>query len=260
MMFDLDGNYVDKKQLQGVSGSQLFSLNPQTIFFVNNWGASKRNCHLLFRMDLQNDKIYDYLPFDQKDLDNNRGWGLDQYSTYLGDTALISIGTIDTLYSVATDGNVNPRYAINITKNKMPDELRVGEGLTALTTAHKNNYSMGVSGLCETSRYLILNISGDFLFYDKKEKKIKAAASPLDSKIYPFFSLGYPIFSTGSDYILTTMSGFSSFNNAKYIKTERYQNKNFTGNMRFKEAYVNAIKNVTDEDENPIVFLIKLKQ
>ncbi|MGL4228880.1 MAG: hypothetical protein ACRCR3_09620, partial [Tannerellaceae bacterium] len=82
----------------------------------------------------------------------------------------------------------------------------------------------------------------------------------LDSKIYPFLSLGNPIFSTGSDYILTTMSGFSSFNNAKYIKTERYQNKNFTGNMRFKEAYVNAIKNVTDEDENPIVFLIKLKQ
>lgn len=260
MMFDLDGNYVDTKRLQGVWGSQLFSLNPQTVFFVNNWSASKRNCHHLFRMDLQNDKVYDYLPFEQIDLDNNRGWGLDQHSTYFGDTALICIGTIDTLYSVTNDGNVNPRYAINITKNKMPDELRLGEGLTALTTAHKENYSMGVKGLCETSRYLILNIGGNSFFYDKKEKEIKAASTFLNSKIYPFFSFGGSIFSTGSDYIITAMSGLSSFNNMEYIKTDHYKNRNYTGNMRFKETYINAIKNVTDEGENPIVFLIKLNQ
>ena len=262
MFYDFDGNFVKKISLEGSWGINLFTFDDIDYYLVNDWSRTDIGCYFFFKLNSEKNRVYSYLPFSEQDGKNGRGWGLDKYYNLYDNSALIYFSSIDTLFHVTPSGEIIPRYAIDIAYNKMPDELKRGNGYEALKSAAANNYYTGIANVAETSRYLFLKINGiNYAVYDKKEKEIKTIA--IVHKIPSFCNVGIAdIFSsTEGDYILTYGSGFDLFNYKKNITKMQADKsrKNGDGINAFEKEFFKVLQNIKNEEDNPVVFIFKAK-
>jgi len=262
MLYDFDGNFVKKLSLDGSWGMNLFTFDDISYYLVNDWGRTDVGYYLLFKIDTKQNRVYSYLPYPKSDEENNRGWGLDKYYDLHDNNALIYFSTIDTIFNLTPSGEITPRYAIDIVYKKIPDNLKRGDGYKALQSSITNGYYKGIVNIAETSRYLFLKIDrGNYVVYDKKEKVIKSIAGL--HRIPSFFNLGIGGFFsvTQGDYILTYNTGLALFNDKKYLDNliTGKTRKNSNGINPFEKEYFKVLKNVKDEEDNPVVFILKAK-
>jgi hypothetical protein len=240
----------------------LFTFDDIDYYLVNDWGKPNAGCYLLFKLDTKQNRVHSWLPFSKFDEENNRGWGLDKYYNIYDSSALIYFSTIDTIFHLTPSGEITPRYAIDIVYKNLPDELKRGDGYKAMNSAIANGYYMGILDIVETSRYLLLKIDrGNTIVYDKKEKEIKTIATFY--RIPSFFNHAvFPIFSSvEGDYIITYHNGSVSFGNKEYLVKQVNDKirKNGEGTNDFEKEYFKALQNVKDEEDNPMVFIFKMK-
>jgi hypothetical protein len=260
VLYDFDGKFVKKLSLEGSWGMSLFTFDDINYWLVNDWSSNRIGYYLLFKLDTKQNRVYSYLLFSKQDHENNRGWVLDKYYNLYDNRALIYYSTIDTLFNLTLSGEISPRYAIDFSYKKLPDELRTGNGYTAVYSAIDNEYYKGIFDVTETSRYLFLQIDRlNYVIYDKKEKETKTISGVF--RILPFFNIGLnDIYNTeNGDYILTYHSGMTSFNNKEYIKRLKSEKKwtKGDGTNRFEKEYFKALEKVENEEGNPIVFIFK---
>ena len=263
LLYDFDGKFVKKISLEGTWGVNLFTFDDINYYLANDWSRSDKGYYQLFKLDTKQNRVYSYLPFSEQDDVNNRGWGLDKYYNLYDNQALIYFSTIDTLFNLTPSGEISPRYAIDIPYKKLPDELRTGNGYTALKRSIEDDYYKGIKDVAETSRYLFMEIDWlNRVIYDKKEKETKTIAHTF--RISSFFNLGLnDIYNAEEgDYILTYSTGTASFNDKEYIEKLK-ANKEWIreeGENRFEKEYVKVLQKVEDEEGNPIIFIFKTKE
>jgi hypothetical protein len=266
MLYDYDGKFVKTVSLEHLWGMNIFTFDEMNYFLVNDWSMNFKHDNKvlfhLFRLDTKNNRVHSYLPFSMKDIDNRRGWSLNTYCNVYDNQALIYYGSIDTIYNVTPKGDLSPRYIFDIVYNKLPDELRTGDGTTALKTAQKNGYVMGVVNVVETSRYLFLKLNaGKYVIYDKKEKE--TIFTGRDFRIPPFWNMGINIdfsFKEG-DNIVYYITGGNAYGAKKDIEEEKVE-KRWTkgdGTNPFEKEFFKVLKNVKDEEDNPILFVFQMK-
>ena len=262
MLYDFDGKFVRKISLEGAWGMSLLTFDDINYYLVNNWSRSERGYYHLFKLDTKENKVYTMFPFPKSDEENDRGWSLDKYYTLYDNSALIYFGSIDTVYNLTPSGELSPRYLIDIVHKKLPDHLKTGNGRAAVQSWIDHGYILGVHSILETSRYLILNMGGDpNVVYDKKEKEIKAMATSFI--ISSFYNLGSTLFfsTDEGDTLLMYMNGGIANMAKAYIASEKAQ-KTWTkgdGENVFEKEYFKVLQNVQDEEDNPIVFIFKMK-
>ena len=267
MLYNYDGKYVKTISLDNRWGANIFTFDEINYFLVNCWSMTmdlKKNVFFhLFQFDTKQNRIYSSLPFSQKDIDNRRGWGLDKYCSLSEEEALIYISTIDTIYRVTPDGKVSPRFVVDIIHNKIPDNLRTGDGTTALQSAAKNNYITGIKNVTVTARYLFLRFnSGYNIIYDKSEKKTIATA--FSYKISSFWEeISHQIdFSTKKgDKLIVSNPGYLNYMLKEYISELKSRNKWNIGDgiNQFQKELIKHLTNMQGEDDNPMIFIFKMK-
>ena len=267
MLYDYDGKYVKTIPRDNRWGQNVFTFDEINYYVVNCWSFSSNGgpegCYHLFKYDTEQNVLQSWLPFSINDAVNNRGWTLDKFYNIYDNKALIYISSVDTIYCLTSDSEVYPRYAIDISHRKLPDNLRTGDGTTALLAAQKNDYEMGVFNVVETSRYLFLKLLGGIAIYDKKEKEIIATAR-LTFKIASFwdeivFTINYSL--NDKNEVITHLDG-SSFYSIKTFITEQKEHKLWKlgkGTNPFQKELFKIAQNFKDEEENPVLIIIKMK-
>jgi len=264
MLYDFDGKFIRKIPLDGTWGFNLFTFDDTNYFLVNDWSRSKIGYFLLFRLDTEKNRVNSYLPFSNKDYDNNRGWGLEKYYNLYDNRALLCFSTLNTIYHLTPSGEISPRYELDILYKKMPDEIRTGDGEKAIKSWIESGYIMGISNIAETSRFLFLRINGGnhTIVYDKKEKEVKAIST--DFVIPSFCDTSFRIQFTQDegDTILTYITGLYAANTRSYFAEEKAKGKwtKGDGTNAFEREFIKVLKNVQDEEDNPIVLFFKARQ
>jgi len=263
MLYDFDGKFVRRVSLEGSWGMNLFTFDDTVYYLVNDWSMTDIGYYLFFSLDTKQNRVRSFLPFSKRDIENRRGWGLDKYYNLYDNSASIYFSTIDTIFHLSpASGEITPRYAIDMVYKNLPDNLKRGDGYKAVYSAIDNGYYKGIRNVLETSRYLFLRIDGICVVYDKQEKTIKTIAGVLH-RIPSFFNHGIQDFFSLSegDYIINYHTGLASFNNKKYL-AELIADKtieNGEGRNAFEKAYFKVLENVKDEEDNPTVFIFKMK-
>ena len=267
MLYDFNGKFVKTVSLHNLWGRSIITFDEINFFLVNDWSmtfnADKKIFYHLFKIDSKQNRVYYYLPFSKKDIDSGKGWSLATYRNVYNNNALIYYSTIDTIFNLTSSGEVSPKYAIDIVHNKLPDALRTGDGFTAMRSAQQNGYVMGVKNVSETSRYLILKLNaGNHLIYDKKEKETVAIGSFF--RIPSFWNIGINIdFSLKEgDYIVHYISGDNAYGGKKDIEEEKAK-KRWTkgeGTNPFEREFFKVLKNIEDGEDNPVLFVFKLRE
>jgi hypothetical protein len=264
MIYDFDGKFVKKISLEGTWGMNVVTFDDINYYLVNDWSTSNKGCYRLFKIDTEHNRVFSYLPFLQKHYDNNRGWGLDKYYNYNGENKLLFFSTIDTIYSLGENDEINPLYAIDIVYNKIPENLKEGDGHIALRRAIDDKYVAGITDVAETSRFLYFDIGGGRyrVLYDKKEKKTLIAGSFRVPKWNTFSGSEWTtltiedVFSTEiKDLVLTSVTGGYAYNSGVYLASLKK-----TGDNRFDKAFIDVMNTLEDEEANPVIFVLKLKE
>jgi hypothetical protein len=252
MLYDFDGQFVKKISLEGTWGVNVFSFDDKNYYLVQDWGNSNgRGLYNLFKIDTEHNRVYSYLPFSQKDLDNRRGWGLNKYYCYNGENKLLFFSTVDTIFRLGDNDEINPAYVIDIVYRKLPQELMTGSGYVAIDRAIEGKYTKGIVDVAETSRFLYLATDGDLyhVVYDKKEKETKAIAVTYRDHVWMTMSIEN-VFSTEiKDLVLTYVYGEYAYGSKEYVSKMTLTN-------RFDRDFFEVMKR-TDEEANPIVFVLK---
>ena len=264
MLYDFNGKFIKKISLEGTWGSNLFTFDGINYFLANDWSDSDKGLFLLFRIDTKQNRIFSYLKFSKKDIEVNRGWDLEKYYNLYDNRALLYYSTIDTIFNLTPNGEISEKYAIDIVYKQLPEVLRKGDGDIAIESSIENEYIKGITNISETSRYLVLKLDGGkySVIYDKKEKKNVHIATFF--KIPSFFDLSTQLeFSVDKDdFILSYVTGFSASGSKDYIN-EMKENKTWKkgdGTSSFEKEFFRVLENVKDEEDNPIVFILKMKE
>jgi hypothetical protein len=229
----------------------VLSFDDKNYYLVNDWSRSGKGCYNLFRIDTENNRVYSYMPFSQKDLDNRRGWGLNKHYCYNGENRLLFFSTIDTIFRLEDNDEISPAYAIDIVYRGLPQELKTGSGYVAVDRSIEDKYTMGIVDVAETSRFLYLATDANLyhVVYDKKEKETKAIAVTYRDHVWMTMSIEN-VFSTEiKDVVLTYLSGEYAYGSKEYVSKMTLTNQ-------FDRDFFEVMKR-TDEEANPIVFVLK---
>ena len=263
MLYDFDGKFVKKISLEDTWGMNLFTFDDINYYLVNDWSRSNKGYYHLFKLDTKQNRVSTLFPFPKSDVDNHRGWSLNKYYTLYDNRSLIYFSTIETIYHLTPSGELSPQYLIDIVHKKLPDNLRTGNGRVAMQSSIDNGYTKGIVNIAETSRYLILNMDGGlhYVVYDKKEKETKVIAGVF--RIPLFFNLGFSIeFSLDEgDCFLTYIGGMQAYS-YKESMDKKKANKTWTkgdGTNAFEKEYIKVLQNMQDDEDNPVVFILKMR-
>ena len=265
MLYDYNGKFVKTISHEERWGRNIFTFDEINYYLVNcwsrTWSMSTEGYYHLFHFDTKQNKLNSYIPFSKEEGDSNRGWSLNKYYSRYDSTALIYISTIDTIYCLASTGEVSPQYLIDI-RNKLPDDIKRGDGKTALTTAQQSGYEIGVKNIAVTPRYLFLKCMWGYAVYDKKEKKTIATAQVFHIPLF-WNDISFWVDFTSSDgkKIVTYLNGEYVFSWNRYIKEQKSQNlwKIGDGITPFQKELIKTARNMKAEDDNPVLLIFKMK-
>jgi len=254
MQYDYESNFIRKIDLQDTWGMNIMTEDDRSLLVVNDWSTSRAGCFRLFKLNPETNSKQTFQPFPQSDYDNHRGWSITKYYAYNKDNILLYYGSIDTIFEYR-DEAVVPKYAIDVVHRGIPEDLKTGDGYTALTTSIKNKYIKGVRDVAETSRFLFIQVDMEYiLVYDKVDKEVKALS-------YAFMNKGTKalqierLFSMDKNHVMIYYTGLRGYNDKGLFEDEKIPLES-----RFDREYVKKIASFEDEEENPIVIILKVKE
>ena len=267
MLYNYNGKYEKTISLHNLWGRKIFTFDEEDYFLVNDWSMNfNMDASVLvhfFKIDSKNNQLFYFIPFSLKDINNQRGWGVKRFYSLYNDTALFYWGSCDTLYSVNSNGEVSPRYFIDIIHDKLPEEIRKGDGTKAMIYAANNNKVLGILDVMETPRYLFLTANeGRIAIYDKQKKEtIAIAGSFMVPQFWDELQFIINFSSREGDMVIAYLDGYNAFNINKYIAEQKSQKKWELGDgiTPFQKELFRITKDMRDEEDNPILLIFKMK-
>jgi len=255
MQYDFDGKFIKKLDMQNKWGYNMLTVDDKTLMIVNDWSSSKSGCFHLFEINYETNRTNSLMPFSIDDYDNHRGWGLRKYYSYNKNNILLFFSSIDTIYELK-DHSVLPKYSIDIIYRNLPDELKKGNGRTALTESIRNEYLTGVNDVVETSRYLFLRIDDGFyhLIYDKDYKRVISISAKYKIDSWKLLTID-DFHSLDENHIMTYVTGVYGYN----TKKEALESK-MALTSNFDKNFMKKLESINDEEANPIVVILKVKE
>jgi hypothetical protein len=255
MLYDFDGRFVKKISLQGSWGRNVITLDEKNFYLPNDWSGSDIGCFHLFRLDTEHNKVYSYMPYPKKDDDNRRGWSLDKYYCYNGENFRLFMSTIDIIYNLGANDEITPVYAIDIVHRGLPKDIKTGDGYTAMNIANRDKLTMGIDDIAETSRFLYVRAGSNYVIYDKKEKKTISIAMVYTNPVWTNMAVESLYSTAEKDIVTTYVSGQYLYRSCKYIQQEK-----IPMNSQFDKDFFEVMKKAVDEEDNPAVIVLKLKE
>ena len=253
-VYDWDGTFVKTIDLNGSWGEAMFSFDGERFCLLNAWGRSEIGAYHAYILESKTSQVQPLGAFNPEYLEDNRGWGLDDYYSLAGDRALFLIPTCDTIYELDRHYDYHPRYAIDIVKKRLPRNLAEGDAHIALQRSIADVYIIGVNKVLDAPKVLLLLMSDlKVIAYDKQEKKLFGAGENL--KITPFaFRFNFPQSWGDTDVLLYPMTADDIQLRKTWVDELVFENKSF------ERDYKNMLNAVESEQENPVVFLFKWKK
>lgn len=254
-LYDFDGKFDKTIDLQGVWGDTFFTFDEKNYHVVNSWSNSKKGRYHFFQLMPDKNEVKTFLPFDKSAINNRRGWGLDNYYSIYKNRALALISTIDTIYEINSDNQITPLYAVDIVKDRIPRNLAEGDAHIALQRAIEEEYIIGVNQIMESSKYIFLTMSDrNVLIYDKNNKNVKVIGEEFEIPSWGNIRFRLDVLaSIENDILITATTASGCLMSKETLNSRVFKNKDF------ELKYKNALNRINCEEDNPILFIIKLK-
>jgi hypothetical protein len=234
----------------------LFSNNDR-LYFVTNYvstEAKKRYYSNLVGMDMKSgDRDY-YIPFNPEIEEKHQAWGLNKYSSTNGNETLVIFGRNDTIYQVSND-NIRAQYVVDFVYNKIPESLLQQDAARAFTGALDNGYNTGLDKIFNLPEYILGEFSeGTEIYrmvYDKLRDEILVGKSVVINGMGELQILDFH--ATDNNELILVYDVYVLKDLWEYVVSK----KEFA-DAALKEALKEAIES-SDDDDNPIVMIAKLK-
>jgi hypothetical protein len=224
----------------------------KNIYFISNYFPSDLGNFNLFRLNMENNEITNYLPFSKHSSENNSTWILNHYASKYRDQALVIYPLNDTIYSI-TEDEVYPEYIFHFTKRNIPTDINNNSNMMNLL---ESGYVSGMQYIQNSKDYIwgtyIDKKHFRYLFMDKKN------LTPQIGEYLVINSLGGILVDS---YYTTSENDFITSHNADILKSnwENLYNQNQFQSNSDKEKIRNIIDKINDEG-NPLIFRFKIRE
>lgn len=257
LFYDASGNFIRDKRIGNIWTEELFCLKDK-LYLINS-SITKEGCYKLFTVDLKNhDNIEKYLPFNQ--LKDNQGYGEATFAQ-LGNEALICFFPYDSLYKVK-EGEISLSYKIDFGDKYLPQQYIKGDGLTALRTAMRDKYVIGVEQIWQSEKYIFLYFNDHnfsyITIYNKETNEMQTTKQMRNSKL--------------GDLILQASTNGFIIKDELIIQYFNADNWNFPGmaerlgsndihfyTEELRQKFL-KLANTDGSESNPIILIQKLKK
>ena len=242
--YDLKGKFVQEFGKQKVWHRDIFSLNDGYLYSNNSsFSDALIGRYMFYKTDTTGRSIKKFFPFKSDD----RGWGIYKNHSIWGDTAYIINGSVDTIFRVSVNKEIEPAYRMNIVRNSIPHSVKYQ--INSLFYAVENNYSRGMNHIVAMSNDILLRIDQHVVRYNISTGQTYTG--------YYFEVSNFPDFTPGTiqgEYILRACSAdiFLRF----YGHSDEIESYN---NLNYKKR-IREVLPVVDELDNPIIFMNKIKK
>lgn len=254
-LYDFDGKFNKTIDLQGIWGDTFFTFDEIDYHVINNWSDSERGRYHFFQLMSDKHKVKASHPFDESAITNRRGWGLDNYYSIYKNRALVLLSTKDTIYEINSNNDIAPLYYVNILKNRIPRKLAEGDAYIALQRAIDDQYITGVDKIMESSKFIFLTMSNrNVLIYNKKDKAVEAIGDKFIIPSWGDWRFRLDVMtSIEENTLISTIPAQDCITIKEALNSVEFKNKDF------ELKYKNALNHIKNEEDNPIVFIMKLK-
>lgn len=254
-LYDFDGQFCNTIDLQGGWGDTFFTFDEKNYYLINIWSDSRKGLYHFFRLMPEKGKIESFHPFDKLAIKERRGWGLDNYCSVYNNRALVLISTMDTIYEINNRNEFHPLYFVDIIKNRIPRKLAEGDAYTALERSIENQYITGANKIMESSKHIFLTMSNrNVLLYNKNKKEVEIAGDEFSIPSWGNWRFRLDVgTSIEDDRLLSIIPAHDCMLIKESIGSVKFEDK------KFEHVYKNVLDQIESEDNNPIVFIIKLK-
>lgn len=232
-----------------------FHIVGNDMYLVCNNRKSEQGYYNLIKVNMNSGQTACFLPFDKTLSEHRSHWGLHNYVSQYGDELLMICSNNDTIYQIDSN-NPCPRYAVRFSKRTLPKESRTKEGTDIMIEAMEKGYIDGISKINNFGRFFIAEYGDNSiksLIYNKDNGIIAAIAEVLTLNKWGNLYLW--------EYVLTGNKDFVVVEQADMFKAcweQRYSKGKFASEKDREKIY--DIYKRTKEDDNPIVYIFKLKE
>lgn len=232
-----------------------FHIVGDDMYLICNNRKSERGYYNLIKVNMNSGQTACFLPFDKTLSEHRSHWGLYNYVSQCDDELLMICSNNDTIYQI-NSGNPFPRYTVRFSKRTLPKESRTKEGMDIMIESMEKGYIRGVSKINNFGRFFIAEY-GDktvkSLIYNKDNGTITAIAEVLTLNKWGRLYLW--------EYVLTDNKELVVVEQADMFKAcweQRYSKGEFASEKDREK--IHDIYKRTKEDDNPIVYIFKLKE
>lgn len=254
-LYDFNGKFCNTIDLQGGWGNTFFTFDEKNYYLVNMWSESGKGLYHFFRLIPEQGKIEPFHPFDESAIKERRGWGLDNYYSVYNNRALVLLSTIDTIYEINNRNEFRPLYFVDIIKNRIPHKLAEGNAYTTLEKSIANQYITGVVKVMESAKYIFLTMSNrNVLLYNKDKKEVEITGDQFIIPSWGNWRFRLDVQTSIEDgKLLSIIPAHDCMLIKESIESVKFEDK------KFEPVYKNVLNQIENEDYNPIVFIMNLK-
>ena len=243
--YDLSGKFVKEFGKQKVWHLDIFSLNDGYLYSNNSWFSDAIiGKYMFFKTDSTGRNVKKYFPFRSDD----RGWRIKNNHSIYDNTAYVIYGSVDTIFRVSVNTEIEPAYRINIVKNSIPHTMKYKGN--SLDIAEENDYSLGMYSIITMPDDILIGIDDYVIRHNISTGQTKTGYS-FAVKYFPEFT---PETIQG-EYILREFPANSFLEWFGYdYKDGKYDN--------FPEykARIKELLSTVNEMDNPLIFMHKIRK
>lgn len=252
LVYDRDGNYGKSFKMDTWFANAVFCMHGR-IYYINDWSVLQAGSYHLFSTDMDGKDLEKYIPFDQPSM-RAIVTVAEQCYVFSGDRVEITLPSSDTVYSVGKSG-VRAEYVLDFKDKFLPKEYWKDGYRELLKKGVAYSYVLGVSNMLGLGDCLLFSFRYGSTFpnyykamYDRRTQAVN---------VFQYLSM---------DYFGLTRSFALSFNTGEYLVSimpadffRFYYKGNPPAGPAKYNARINEIFTRINDEDNPVVFLYKLK-
>ena len=232
-----------------------FHIMEDDLYLVCNNRKSGQGYYNLLKVNMKNGETACYFPVDEKLVKHRSHWGLYNFLSQYDDGMLMICSNNDTIYHINRE-KPSPQYIVHFSKRTLPEESRTKEGMDIMIESMEKGYIRGVDKINDFGRFFIAVYSDKSIrkiVFDKINKTIISIAEVLTlNKWGRLYMWEYALTDKKELVIVEQADMFKAFWEQRYSKGTFASEKD-------KEKIYDVYKR-TKEDDNPIVYIFKLKE
>lgn len=232
-----------------------FHIVGDDMYLICNNRRSERGYYNLIKVNMNSRQAACFLPFDKTLSEHRSHWGLYNYVSQCDDELLMICSNNDTIYQINSD-NPFPQYSVRFSKRTLPKESRTKEGMDIMIESIEKGYIRGLDKINDFGRFFIAEYSDNTIksfIYNKDNGTITTIAEVLTLNKWGNLYMW--------EYVLTDNKELVVVEQADMFKAcweQRYSKGKFASEKDREK--IHDIYKRTKEEDNPIVYIFKLKE